>query len=184
MFKDEGGNWVSNQDLLRTMVSNYFKSLYSGRDTHPLPYRAKGSILGISDALMHNLAANVTKEEVRSALFDMAPLKAPCIDGLQALFFQSQWDIVGDSLFTEVSVVFDGNPLCPTFNRRLITLIPKIDQPKHLKEFRPISLCTTVYKLVTKIIAARLKHIMPSIISPYQSSFVQGRNIIDNIIIG
>lgn len=90
MFKDEGGNWVSNQDLLRTMVSNYFKSLYSGRDTHPLPYRAKGSILGISDALMHNLAANVTKEEVRSALFDMAPLKAPCIDGLQALFFQSQ----------------------------------------------------------------------------------------------
>ncbi|XP_028804491.1 uncharacterized protein LOC114759480 [Neltuma alba] len=125
----------------------------------------------------------VTKEETKKALFDMHPLKSPGVDGLHAMFFQTQWNIVGDSVFKEIKTIFEGGDIDHRFNQTLIALIPKVEYPQSIKEFRPISLCTTVYKIVTKILATRLKHIMPVLTLPYQSSFIHGRSITDNIII-
>nr|XP_028948098.1 uncharacterized protein LOC114820924 [Malus domestica] len=65
----------------------------------------------------------------------------------------------------------------------LITLVPKVDGPQDISQFRPISLCSTLYKVVTKILVNRLKPIMKSVIIPNQVSFIPGRHITDNIII-
>ncbi|XP_028754199.1 uncharacterized protein LOC114713696 [Neltuma alba] len=74
--------------------------------------------------------------------------------------------------YKEVRKVFLGGDIDPAFNRTLIALIPKTESPQTLKEFRPISLCTTVYKVITKVIANRLKLVMPLLCLPYQSSFI------------
>ena len=68
-------------------------------------------------------------------------------------------------------------------NRTHIVLIPKIQGPKTLGNYKPISLCNTVYKIVTKIIVARLRPYLEKLVSPLQSAFVPGRKGIDNAII-
>jgi hypothetical protein len=64
-----------------------------------------------------------------------------------------------------------------------ICLIPKIDKPEFVSQFRPISLCNVSYKIITKIIVNRLKRIIPQVVSPFQTGFVPGRNITENIVI-
>ncbi|KAK2648255.1 hypothetical protein Ddye_015744 [Dipteronia dyeriana] len=64
-----------------------------------------------------------------------------------------------------------------------VVLIPKSKCPVDLKNFRPISLYSVVYKVIAKVLAARLKGILPHIISPTQSSFVAGRQIFDNVLV-
>lgn len=68
-------------------------------------------------------------------------------------------------------------------NRTMMCLILKVEAPNSLTKFRPIALCSVIYKLVTKTSANRLKQLAPLIIGPAQSSFVSGSHIYDNIVI-
>ena len=68
-------------------------------------------------------------------------------------------------------------------NRTLITLIPKCNAPESLSNYRPISLCNTVHKIVTKVIVARIRPMLSNLVSPYQTAFVPGQKGIDNAII-
>lgn len=160
------------------MASSYFQELYTSNGSMP-PFRYSGLFPSIPQSWLTNLDRSITKEETRRALFEMAPLKSPGADGLHAMFFQSQWEVVGDNVFAEVERVFNGGCLDHRFNRTLLALIPKTDHPQTLKEFRPISLCSTFYKLITN----RLKPIMQLLVQPQQVSFIKGRSITDNIII-
>lgn len=113
----------------------------------------------------------------------MGGSKAPSDDGFPAIFFQKSWETVKDSMFQVVDKISRGEFHIDDVDHTLIVLIPKVDKPKLISQFRPISLCNVIYKCVSKIIVNRLKEFLPSWISPLQASFVLGRSIHDNIIV-
>ena len=113
----------------------------------------------------------------------MDPLKAPGLDGLPPLFFQHYWLSVGVDVTEAVLSCLTSGVIPPSINWTFITLILKVQSPKKVSEYRPISLCNIIYKLVSKVIANRLKVALPSIISESQSAFQSDKAISDNILV-
>ena len=113
----------------------------------------------------------------------MKPYKAPGPDGLYAGFFQRFWLIMGDSMIREVERVFTTKKVPNFLHKTLIVLIPKIQDPETLGNYRPISLCNTVYNIITKLIVTQIRSHLDNIISPYQIAFISRRRGTDNIVI-
>lgn len=117
------------------------------------------------------------------AVFEMGPLKAPGPDGLQPIFSHSQWDIIGSSICNLVHHIYSEPEVVRGLNETLVVLIPKNLNPESWKNYRPISLCNVIFKIVTKIIATRLRRHMSSLVAPHQCSFISGRHSSDNVVI-
>jgi len=113
----------------------------------------------------------------------MKPYKAPGPDGFQCIFFKQYWHIVGDDIFNLVRSAFQTGYFDPIVYDTLISLIPKVEPPNTYKDFRPISLCNFVYKIITKVLVHRIRPVLDTIIGPYQSSFLPGRGTFENAIV-
>ena len=120
------------------------------------------------------LLAPYTAEDVRKALFDIGDLKAPGLDGLHAIFYKRFWPMLGDDLVDEVLQAVNTCTIPPGWNDTAIVLIPKVNSPEKVTRYRPISLCNVVYKIISKMLSACLKALLPDIISPIQSAFCWG----------
>ena len=88
-----------------------------------------------------------------------------------------------DDLVEEVLGAINNATIPMSWNDTTIVMIPKVDEPEKVTQFHPISLCNVVYKVIPKMLAFRLKSMLPEIISDSQSAFVPGRLITDNILL-
>ena len=123
-----------------------------------------------------------TREEVEVALKHMEPLKAPGPDGMPPLFSQSFWSVVGDDVSFAMLDCLNNCYIPHDLNHTFVTLIHKVKSPEFISEFRPISLCNVIYKPMSKVLANRLKKVLPYLVSENQSSFQAGKVIADNIL--
>lgn len=137
----------------------------------------------VSTPMNDGLLQPFTVEEVKMGLDAIGDLKAPGADGMTSLFYKKYWDTVGEDITKEVLHFLNRGALPSGWNETIIVLIPKVKNPKKLKDLRPISLCNMVYKIASKVLSNRLKLILPDIISQNQSAFVPGRLITDNVLI-
>ena len=169
---------LSEERELREGISHAFQTLLIDN----LSWRAEldglsFSTLNPNDA--RNLELPFREEEVFIALNDMEGDKAPGPDGFTLAFWQDFLQFVK----TEIMELFHDFFVSETFTRSLNTtflvLIPKTGEAEDLKNFRPISLLGSLYKLLSKVLANRLKRVVGMAVSDAQNAFVKGQQILN-----
>lgn len=119
-------------------------------------------------------------EEIINTLNQMPDLKTPGPDGLPRLFYSHYWSTMGRLFIETVQKFFQTGFLLKELNNTFITLIPKNMGANSFNDFRPISLSNVIYKVISKILANRLKPRLEKIVSPNQTAFMEGRWINEN----
>ncbi|KAK1321772.1 hypothetical protein QJS10_CPA03g01344 [Acorus calamus] len=172
-LRTTGGDLCTDPTFIKDSIVSYFTELLnreSGRQVSPLCFPRN-----ISMSQNDMLTENITVEEVKLAVFSLKALSSPGPDGFPARFYQRFWLQISDDLLLAIQHFFEHGYLLRQISNSFISLIPKTANAESLDGYRPISLCNTLYKIITKIMATRLQKSLPSIISPHQTAFVKGR---------
>lgn len=177
-----GNNWKDSAHIHSTFM-DYFQNIFTSTNPNINPNSLNMVNNRISSQDFEILNSIYTEKEVHDTIKSLKSNSAPGPDGISALFYQKYWDIIGNDILDFVLNILNNGGNIANINHTLICLIPKINSPNFPSDFRPISLCNVILKIVTKTIANRIKQILPNIINEFQSAFLPGRLISDNSLI-
>nr|GEW54656.1 hypothetical protein [Tanacetum cinerariifolium] len=104
-----------------------------------------------------SIVRDVTNDEIKEALFSLGDNKASGPNGFSVAFFKETWDIISDDVCKVIKEFFTNGILLKELNHTIITLIPKVDAPLRVNDFRLISCCNVLFKCISKIISNRIK---------------------------
>lgn len=164
------------------MIQSYYSTLFS---TNQVDYEEVIDCIPQSISQEQNIELNkeITKDEIKSALFSMHPNKAPRPDGMIPAFFQRYWHIVGDDVYKVLKHFFSTSEILQGLNNTNIVLIPKKKNPAEVGDLRHIALCNVLMKIITKVMANRMKGLLNMVITDTQTAFIPGRLISDKIMV-
>lgn len=120
---------------------------------------------------------HVSPAEINKTLMQMACTKALGPNGMHALFYQKNWIVVRPTMIRIVQDFFRTSQMPNDPSHTNITLIPWVALLETVKELRSISLCNVMYKVIAKVLANRIKNVLPTLIDETQSSFVPLRGL-------
>ena len=168
---------------MESILVDFYKDLYA-KDN--LNLQTQKSLiddleLSLTDSERENCEGEFTKEELSAALGGLQTGKSPGSDGLPTEFYKAFWEDLGDVLVTVLNDNFRLGVLTGSQREGLLRLLYKKDDKRLAKNWRPISLLNTDYKLASKVITERLKPVMQSIIHRDQTCGVVGRSIFSNL---
>ena len=173
----------TSQHDLENILTRFYQTLFT-RDSLNMQIQTE-----IIDALEFSLTdyeremceGLFTRDELLTALKGLQTGKTPGSDGLSTDFYLCFWDDLGDCLLSVLNESFHAGSLAESQYEGLLRLVHKKDDRRLPKNWRPISLLNTDYKLASKIITDRLKKVMSSIVHPDQTCGVVGRSIFSNL---
>lgn len=183
----DNGDWVVKESEIRLEVVNHFKGIYTqpNLDQGPvsLPQRVLDQVPKIPQEAAELLDLYPIEEEIRRVINSLGPTKAPGPDGITAALVQQNWNYFGSIVIKEVTSFFQIGMMKEGIAHSNLVLIPKTTAPTKVTEFRPISVCNLLYKVISKIIASKMQPWMDVIISKSQTTFIPSKEISKNIII-
>ena len=181
----ENGKIISDPTDILKEQKHFFEQLYSD----PCPQNSlvigdvfKETLPQLSQEQTEMCEGLVTEAECAVALKNMKNGKSPGCDGFTVEFYKVFWNQIKHIFVESINYAFKKGELSVDQKRGIITLIPKKDKIRILlKNWRPITLLNTDYKILTKCLAFRLNKVLPSIIDLDQTGFLKGRYIGENI---
>ncbi|XP_058723263.1 uncharacterized protein LOC131595055 [Vicia villosa] len=136
------------------------------------------------NSAQHNLLITpVTEQEIVAALNGIGNDKSSGVDGFGVYFFKKAWQVIKIDVTKAIQEFFVDDKIYKAANCSLVTLIPKHNGAKEIKDYRPISCCSTLYKIISKILANRLSKVLGFIVGDNQAAFVKGQNIHNHILL-
>ena len=148
---------MEDMEDMEDVATGYFDNLFCASSCDQMEECIDVIPSKVTLEMQQMLSSDFTVEEVEVALFQMGPIKAPAPDGMNALFYQKFWHVVGESVTMAMLDFLNSGNMVPDINHTNIVLIPKVKNPKKMSNFRPISLCNVIYKIISKALANRLK---------------------------
>jgi hypothetical protein len=121
-----------------------------------------------------NLNKPIAEEEIDQVIQEIPNGKAPGPDGFTVDFFKAYWEEVKHDVYRVVGGSRISTSILKALNDTMITLIPKENEARTPDHYKPIALCNVVYKIISKVIANRLKPLLPTLISQEQAGFMEG----------
>ncbi|KAL2896067.1 hypothetical protein RDABS01_037851 [Bienertia sinuspersici] len=182
-IKDKNGDVKSDPDSIDKAFEDFYTDLLGTAQGSRV--NIKQEIVNLGACLNEEQATSLTRaftnEEIKKALFSIPGSKAPGHDGFNSAFYKESWHYIGDEVCNVVKDFFSHGQMLKQINCTQLALIPKLQFPQSVSEFRPSACCNNIYKVITKQICSRLKPILPHIIAENQAGFIQGRQIFHNI---
>ena len=182
----EDGSVITNQTEILQEIENYYKKLYENKDdtlenVDLEEYMKDTNMPKLPNQESKKLEGVLTYKEISEVLLKMKPDKSPGITGFTAEFFKVFWKQLGYFVLLSINYSYRMEELSITQRQGIITCIPKENKPKHLlKNWRPLTLLDTVYKIASGTIANRLKSVINKLINKDQTGFIKGRYIGEN----
>ncbi|GJT95097.1 RNA-directed DNA polymerase, eukaryota [Tanacetum coccineum] len=165
---NEGNAMLNLMGNMRLMRNGYEEIVAKAREA--------GENLQI---LTLNVDGDGTKDEIKRAVWDCGTDKSPGPDGFTFGFYRRFWYLIENDVYKAVSYFFLFGDIPKGCNSSFIVLIPKFPGANMVKDFRPISLIGSLYKIIAKVLANRLVDKLGSIVNEVQSAFVKDRQILD-----
>ncbi|GJT88668.1 RNA-directed DNA polymerase, eukaryota [Tanacetum coccineum] len=172
------GVWIDDPVKVKDEFLMHFRSRFD----KPLLNRALLDLNftnSLTNEQKEDLEQDITKEEVKRAVWDCGVDKSPGPDGFSFYFYRHFWSMIEDDVFGAVEYFFINGDIPNGCNSNFIALIPKIIDANMVKDFRPISLIGSLYKIIAKLLANRLVGVLSNLINEVQSAFVADRQILD-----
>lgn len=179
---DSEGEWKEDKEGIRQVIINYFSELFHSSGSNE-SLSERETVKQITEEQNSSLVEPVTSEEVKLTVFAMHADKSPGLDGLNPGFFQAYWQIIGADVVKCCQHFVSTGELPEGINQTVVCFIPTVKNPQKMTELRPISLCNVLFRILSKVMANRLKICLPNIISEQHSAFVEGRLLTDNALI-
>lgn len=178
---------IRNKAQIQDMVVSYFQNLLGAVNEEVVPLSVE-ELQGImsfrcSTTMKELLCKIPSQEEIKAIFLSMPKSKAPGPDGFPVEFFWEALSVVGEDLVKAVQEFFLSGRMLKGFNETTITLVPKVIGADQLKLFRPISLCTTVYKVIARAVKKKLQLVVDDIMQRNQVGFVQKRLLCENVLL-
>ena len=172
-------------DIKREAVAHFQRFLQAQELTEEI------SIESLQDLLMYrcptaastSLVSPVTAQEIYAALLSLPNDKVSGPDGFTKEFYIAAWKVIGQDFITAIQSFFLFGFLPSGINATILSLIPKTENAEKMKDFRPIACCNLLYKVISKVLANRLKVIFPDAVEPNQSAFITGRLLQENVLL-
>ncbi|VFQ88761.1 unnamed protein product [Cuscuta campestris] len=182
---DGNGKGLNNMEEIKQEAIKHFQNQFQAPAPH-IPDLENiltfiPSLISSEDNMM--LTAIPDLAEVKATVWDLDPDSTSGPDGFNGTFFRACWNIIYQDVLTASQEFFLSLPIPKGYGSTLITLIPKKDDPKRFDDFRLISLSTFLSKINTKLLANRIKKLLPKLISPEQGAFQKGKTIDDHILL-
>ncbi|CAI5994610.1 unnamed protein product [Closterium sp. NIES-65] len=164
-----------------TAATEYFRNSFGGGDTDSHGTEPQVMDRVLCDASRRALGAPWSEEEVRAAVRELAPGKSPGQDGLPKELFEHNWDLLGPVLMQFIESFTRTAKLPREVSTAVTILLHKKGSKEELGNYRPITLLSTVYKVLAKVLASRLKKVLHEVISEDQAGFLPGRRLADAV---
>lgn len=175
------GQWTTEPNRVKEEIRLFFKRFQDSEENRPRLDRVRFQAIG----QYHNeiLVEHFHEKESNDAMWECESEKSPGPDGLNFKFIKEFWGIIKSDVLRFLDEFYVNGIFPKGSNASILALIPKVQDPQNLNDYRPISLIGNMYKIVAKLLARRLKGVLPSIIDEQQTTFVEGRHMLHSVLI-